>query len=335
MNRRVVCTRGGLPADVLTVIEEPEPAAPERGQVLIRTTAFPVHPSDLLAIEAYRGTAAKPVPAGMEATGVVEAIGAGTRAAPGVKVGGHVSVFPQPGAWSQWIVADAEVVVAVPDELSDEVAAQMLVNPLTTVMLRREAEEHLAFGYDGLLVQTAAGSSVGRLVTGVCRFHNLPLVNVVRSDRGAAELRKRFPDVPVVATEHPGWADEVRKAAGGRPVTVAFDPIGGKLAENLLDLLTPGGKLVIYGQIAEEPISVHASTMLHQSLTLRGATLGRWLSEASAERRASGVATAMQIALALKDQFDVAATYGLGELANVVEHSVRPGKVGTVLVRPW
>jgi NADPH:quinone reductase-like Zn-dependent oxidoreductase len=67
-------------------------------------------------------------------------------AAPGVKVGGHVSVFPQPGAWSQWIVADAEVVVAVPDELSDEVAAQMLVNPLTTVILRREAEEHLAFG---------------------------------------------------------------------------------------------------------------------------------------------------------------------------------------------
>jgi NADPH:quinone reductase-like Zn-dependent oxidoreductase len=116
---------------------------------------------------------------------------------------------------------------------------------------------------------------------------------------------------------------------------VAFDPIGGKLAENLLDLLTPGGKLVMYGQIAEEPISVHASTMLHQSLTLRGATLGRWLSEASAERRASDVATAKQIALALKDQFDVAATYGLGELANVVEHSVRPGKVGTVLVRPW
>jgi NADPH:quinone reductase-like Zn-dependent oxidoreductase len=92
-----------------------------------------VHPGDLLAIEAYPGTAAKPVPAGVEATGVVEAIGAGTRAAPGVKVGGHVSVFPQPGAWSQWIVADAEVVLAVPDELSDEVAAQLLVNPLTTV----------------------------------------------------------------------------------------------------------------------------------------------------------------------------------------------------------
>jgi NADPH:quinone reductase-like Zn-dependent oxidoreductase len=335
MNRRVVYTRGGSPADVLTVIEEPEPAAPERGQVLIRTTAFPVHPGDLQAVEAYPGEAAEPVPAGVEITGVVEAIGPGTCVAPGVTAGGRVSVFPQAGAWSQWIVADAEAVVAVPDELSDEVAAQMLVNPLTTVMLRREAQEHPAVGYDGLLVQTAAGSSVGRLLTGVSQFHNLPLVNVVRSDRGAAELLKRFPDVPVVATEHPGWADEVRKAAGSRPVSVALDPIGGKLAESLLDLLTPGGKLVSYGQIGEEPISVPASTLLHKSLTLRGKNIGRWLSEASAERRASDVATANQIALALQDQFDVAATYGLHELGNALEHVVRPGKIGTVLVRPW
>ncbi|MGW1847752.1 hypothetical protein [Streptomyces sp. NPDC001966] len=172
---------------------------------------------------------------------MVEAIGRGTRLAPGGEVGGRVTVFPQPGAWSQWIVADADMVVAVPDELSDEIAAQMLANPLTTVMLRREAQEHLAFGYDGLLVRTAAGSSVGRLVTGMCRFHNLALVNVVRSDRGAAELRKRFPGVAVVSTEHPDWADEVRKAADGRPVSVAFDPIGGKPAGSLLDRLTPGG----------------------------------------------------------------------------------------------
>ncbi|MGW8802821.1 hypothetical protein ACWGN9_38035 [Streptomyces sp. NPDC055775] len=73
-------------------------------------------------------------------------------------------------------------------------------------------------------MQTAAGSSVGRLVTGVARFHNFALINVVRSERGAAELCKRFPDVPVVATDHPGWADEVRKAAAGRPVSVALDP---------------------------------------------------------------------------------------------------------------
>src|SRR6478735_2661461 len=107
MNRRVVYTRGGSPADVLTGIEDQETAALERGQVLIRTTAFPVHPGDLHPIETYPGEAVEPVTPGIEATGVVEAIGPGTRVAPGVEVGGRVTVFPQPGSWSQWFVADA------------------------------------------------------------------------------------------------------------------------------------------------------------------------------------------------------------------------------------
>ncbi|MCX4403103.1 MULTISPECIES: hypothetical protein [unclassified Streptomyces] len=46
------------------------------------------------------------------------------------------------------------------------------------------------------------------------------------------------------------------------------------------------------------------------------------------------MAAATQIALTLKDQFDVAATYPLGELADAVEHAVRPGKIGSVLIRP-
>ncbi|WP_436846901.1 alcohol dehydrogenase catalytic domain-containing protein [Streptomyces atratus] len=87
MNRRVAYTRA-LPADVLTVIEEPESVAPERGQVLVRTTAFSVHPGDLQAIEAYPGKAVHPVPAGLEATGVMEAIG---RGAPWLRVSRSVA----------------------------------------------------------------------------------------------------------------------------------------------------------------------------------------------------------------------------------------------------
>ncbi|MFB7509538.1 hypothetical protein [Streptomyces broussonetiae] len=80
---------------------------------------------------------------------------------------------------------------------------------------------------------------------------------------------------------------------------------------------------------------MHASKLLHKWLTLQGKNIGRWLSEVSAERQASDVATAKLIALPFKDQFEVAATYGLGALTDAVEHAVGPGKVGTVLVRPW
>jgi hypothetical protein len=59
------------------------------------------------------------------------------------------------------------------------------------------------------------------------------------------------------------------------------------------------------------------------------------MSETSAERQASDIAAAKLIAIALEDHFDVAATYGLGDLAEAVNQAVRPGKIGTVLIRPW
>lgn len=183
-------------------------------------------------------------------------------------------------------------------------------------------------------MQTAAGSSVGRLVTGVAQFHNFALINVVRSERGAAELCKRFPDVSVVATDHPGWADEVREAAAGRPVSVALDPTG----EDGREPCGPLGAGREAGQLrndrrgadlgacvnAREQVTDAAGQEHHQQMAFGGIP----------EKRASDFATAKQIALALTDQFDVVATYGLGELADAVAHAVQPGKVGTVLVRP-
>ena len=99
-------------------------------------------------------------------------------------------------------------------------------------------------GRGGLLVQTAAGSSVGRILSGAASFHNLPLLNIVRSERGADLLRSRIPNLPVVSTERPDWTEDIRKAADGRPVGVAVDPIGGRLAEDLLGLLKVGTVLV-------------------------------------------------------------------------------------------
>ncbi len=48
--------------------------------------------------------------------------------------------------------------VPVPDSVTDGVAAQMLVNPLTVLMLRREAEKHFTTGYDGVVLNNAAGA---------------------------------------------------------------------------------------------------------------------------------------------------------------------------------
>ena len=65
-------------------------------------------------------------------------------------------MFLVDGAWRQEITVDAELAVPVPDSLPDEIAAQMLVNPVTVLMLRRAAQQHFSVGFDGVVLNNAA-----------------------------------------------------------------------------------------------------------------------------------------------------------------------------------
>jgi NADPH:quinone reductase-like Zn-dependent oxidoreductase len=138
----------------------------------------------------------------------------------------------------------------------------------------------------------------------------------------------------VVVTEDPDWLDAARDLIGGRTVGAALDPIGGALSADLLGLVSPGGTVVVYGRMADEPIPVHASALLDRGLTLRGATIGRWVATTSPEQRVSDTNTACLTAEALPSQFDVAAIYPIAELSNAIRHATKPGKIGTVLVHP-
>jgi NADPH:quinone reductase-like Zn-dependent oxidoreductase len=329
MGLGAVYTEAGDPLDVVQLVGVDEPLDPGPGQVLIRVTLFPIHWGDLQAIQL--ASPAGQTRAGVEATGVVEKVGAGVHH---VTPGTRVSVFPQPGAWAERITTDAQFVVPVPDSVSDEVAAQMLVNPLTVLMLRREAEKHFTTGYDGVVVNNAAGGAVGRLVTADLSNHDIATVSLVRRAETAQHLRERFPEVPVVVTEDPHWVDTVRDLIGGRTVGTALDPIGGALSADLLGLLSPGGTVVVYGRMADEPIPIHASALLDRGLTLRGATIGRWVATASPEQRVSDTNTACLMAQAFTSQFEVAAIYPIAELSDAIRHATKPGKTGTVLVRP-
>jgi NADPH:quinone reductase-like Zn-dependent oxidoreductase len=153
MGLSAVYSEAGDPADVVKLIDVDEPRDPGPGQVLVRVTMFPIHWGDLQAIQLASSTGR--VGAGVEATGVVEKAGSGVHH---VTPGARVSFFPQPGAWAERIIAGAQFVVPVPDSVTDGVAAQMLVNPLTVLMLRREAEKHFATGYDGVVLNNAAGA---------------------------------------------------------------------------------------------------------------------------------------------------------------------------------
>jgi NADPH:quinone reductase-like Zn-dependent oxidoreductase len=184
------------------------------------------------------------------------------------------------------------------------------------------------------VLNNAAASSVGRLFTAIAEHHQIATISIVRSEARAHQLRDRFPTVPVVSTSDPDFVERIRTAAAGRPIPVALDPVGGTMADDLLSALSPGGTLIIYGALGQEPIPLHAAAVLHSALGIRGLTISRWLTAVSAEQRASDVASAVTITTGMPQHFDVAAVYPLDRIADAVRHVSQPGKVGTVVVKP-
>jgi NADPH:quinone reductase-like Zn-dependent oxidoreductase len=322
--------RGGEPSEVLDVTDIGEPPPPGPGQVQVRVSAFPVHPGDLLAVSAAQ-TSGREMVAGIEATGVVTEVGAGVT---GFSPGARVTFFPHPAAWCEIVNVDAAIAVPVPDSVPDEMAAQMLCNPITALMLRRAAQQHFGVGFDAVVLNNAAASSVGRLFTAVAEQHQIATISIVRSEQRAQQLRDRFPTVPVVSTSDPDWVEQVHTTAAGRPIPAALDPVGGSTARDLLSALSPGGTLIIYGDLAREPIALHAATVVQSAVGVTGLTINRWLTAGSPEQRASDVATAVMITAGLRHHFDVAATYPLDRIADAALHVSQPGKVGTVVVTP-
>src|ERR1700736_1798751 len=219
MSLAITYRRSGDPTEILEVTDIGEPQPPGAGQLQVQVSAFPIHPGDLLAISAPQTPVGEQV-AGIEATGVVTEVGAGVT---GFSPGTRVTFFPHHGAWRQVVNVDAAIAVPVPDSVPDEVAAQMLCNPITALMLRRAAQQHFAVGFDGVVLNNAAASSVGRLFTAIAEHHQIATISIVRSEKRAQQLRDRFPTVPVVSTAEPGWVEQVRPAADARLFPAPLD----------------------------------------------------------------------------------------------------------------
>jgi NADPH:quinone reductase-like Zn-dependent oxidoreductase len=292
-------------------------------------SSVPLHPGDLVGVTGYSDSAVfdQPRSPGLEGMGVVEALGQGVT---GLETGRRVAFFPVPGTLREYITAPARFVVPVPDEITDTTAALLLVNTLTMRDLFRAIEEAWA-GSPRPTLQTAAGSSVARLVTAAAVHHGYLVVNLVRSERGAAVLRDRFPSVPVVSTSDPGWTEQALMALGGRP-RVVLDAVGGAFATQLIGLLENGGTFIAYGLLSGEPLLSSTTAVIGRELRIRSVSVGQWAHGRTPELQASDVEFAVKLARKAPELFEVAATYDLTDFQEALAGVGRPGKVGTVLL---
>jgi NADPH2:quinone reductase len=315
----------GNPAEVLRVEEVERPGA-GAGQVLVKMRARPINPSDLLTVRGLYGSLpVPPATPGVEGMGEVAEVGEGVGH---LRAGQRVIPLGVAGTWQEFIVAPAAQLIPVPDAVSDQTAAQFVVNPLTAWIM---AVEELDVQPGEWLLQTAAGSTLGRVVLQIAKQRGFKTINVVRRREQADELKSLGAD-EVICTDDEDIPERVREITGKEGLRKAIDAVGGETGAAVVRALGRGGVMLVYGLLSGRPMPIDGGRMIFASTTVRGFWLGEWMRSAPPARQ-QAVTGAMLRAMATQEIVPpVEAEYPLSDILAAVEHSERPGRSGKVLL---
>jgi NADPH2:quinone reductase len=231
-------SRHGGP-DVIEIIEAGL-SAPGPGEVQLAHTAI-----GLNYIDTYHRTGlyplALPTGLGLEAAGVVTAVGAGVT---DLRAGDRVAYGTGPvGAYSTARNIAAEKLVLVPEGVSDETAAAMMLKGMTARFLLKQTYPVKAG--DTILVHAAAGG-VGLIL---CQWAKSLGVTVIGTAGGAAKcaLAAAHGAAHVIDYTREDVVARVREITGGKGVPVVYDGVGKDTFMKSLDCLAPRGLLVCFG----------------------------------------------------------------------------------------
>ena len=213
---------------------------PGPGEVLIRQHAIGVN---FLDIYFRVGLYPVPLPAGMgqEGAGVIEKVGPGVTH---VKVGDRVAYAGRPaGSYAQARVMPADILIKLPDAISFEQAASMMLQGMTVQYLLNST--YKVQKGDTVLFHAAAGG-VGSIACQWLKALGAITIGTVGSPEKAALAKSMGCDHTILYREE-DFVKRVREITGGKGVPVVYDSIGKDTFMKSLDCLSPLGTLVTFG----------------------------------------------------------------------------------------
>jgi NADPH2:quinone reductase len=250
MSRAVQISQPGGPE--LLKIADVTVGEPGPGEVRIRH-----HVVGLNFIDVYHRTGVYPLPLpatlGMEAAGVIEAVGAGVTH---LKRGDRAAYASQPpGSYCELRVMPAKCVCKLPDAIGFDTGAAMMLKGLTAQYLlkRTQPQGGLKEG-DHVLFHAAAGG-VGLIACQWAKAMGLQLIGTAGSD-AKCELARQNGAAHVINYAKEDFLARVKEITGGKGVKVVYDSVGKDTWEKSLDCLQPFGLMACFGAASGAPAPV-------------------------------------------------------------------------------
>ncbi len=306
-------------------LEDVQVGEPGQGQARVRHTAIGVN-----FIDTYQRSGLYPMQlpatAGNEGAGVVEAVGPGVTL---VKAGDRVAYTGQVGSYAGQRLLQADRLVKIPEGISDEQAASMMLKGMTVQYLIHRT--YAVKAGDTVLWHAAAGG-VGLIACQWLKALGATVIGTVGSQE-KAKLAKAHGADHVINYSTENFVERVKAITGGKGVPVVYDSVGKSTWEGSLDCLRPLGMWVTFGN-ASGPVPPLNTGILAQkgSLFLTRPTLMTYTaSRADLEMTSKSL---FDIVRSGKVKIEITARYKLADAAQAHRDLEGRKTTGSVILLP-
>ncbi len=248
-------------------ITEPGP-----GEVRVRQEAIGLNFVDTYYRDGKFPVKSFPYTPGVEAAGIIEAVG------PWVTefgVGDHVGYHFIPGAYVESRVVSTQQLIHIPEGITSDEAAAMMVKGFTARMLVKAI--HPVKPGDVVLVHAAAGG-VGTLATKWAKALGATVIGTTGSEEKKEIVLANGADYVFLA-ECREFVYSVLEITGGKGVDVVFDGVGKDTFTHSLDLIRKGGKIVLYGSSSGQPEHIDHALLRERSIVMATPTLSAYITD--------------------------------------------------------
>lgn len=313
-------------------IRDIEIPKPHDRQALIKVTAAPCNPSDIAFMRGgYNIRKPVPVVMGFECTGTI--VETGDNAQAKQMIGQRVAAFTQSnenGTWAEYFLTDYANCLPVRDDLDDDQASTLCINPFTAYALFDMAVARKARA----IIQNGASGQVGAFIRTLAKRQHIPVINLVRKEEHVKGLRDEGQKY-VLFINDPEFENTLRKTADETNAGIAFDAVGGDISGIILNAMPAGSQLVIYGGLSGKPAGmIDTLDVIFKSKTIRGFNLGDWKLEVGEDyfRRVSDELQQLLVKRVIATRIQCA--YSLEEVQKALEQYIRNMSSGKILFQP-
>jgi mitochondrial enoyl-[acyl-carrier protein] reductase / trans-2-enoyl-CoA reductase len=260
--KAVVFKAIGEPCDVLEIVEN-NIQFNENLPILMRMLYCPINPADGLRIRGKFGFNEQlPAIVGGEGVGIIEAFHE-SYSSEDFKIG-DICILPFGGTWSQYKAVNPNEIIVMPASIDPMQLCMFGINAASALFLVKST----GLQSNEWLIQNAANSAVGKLIIKFAKQHGIKTVNVVRRNDVVDELYALGADVVLLDGED--LKLRTQEATGNAPIKVALDAVAGSASGRLVDTLSFGGRLIVYGLLSDSSLTLPASRVAFHSITVGG-----------------------------------------------------------------